>query len=79
LDKDLILRQFEQLEKKVENLVGICRSLTAANSELKLEIEGLQQELRKKIEDENIFNQERGLVRSRVDSLLARLENISET
>jgi protein-arginine kinase activator protein McsA len=48
------------------------------NSELKGKIEKLEGELQGKVEAENRYAEERALIRSKVDHLLTRLEDISE-
>jgi len=78
VDNNVIVRQFEDIEQKVERLIGVCRQLEATNSELSNKIEQLEKELQGKIEEEKRYQAEKDLIRSKVDSLLAKLENISE-
>ena len=78
MDNTVIVRQFEDIEQKVERLIGVCRQLKAANSELSNKIEQLQKELQGKIEEEKQYQAEKDMIRSKVDSLLAKLEDISE-
>jgi len=76
LDNELILRQFEEIEKKVESLIEVNKSLEATNLELRNKIKRLEEELQGKVEAENNYVEERALIRSRIDSLLVRLEDI---
>ncbi|MCF8051197.1 MAG: hypothetical protein K9L59_08170 [Desulfobacterales bacterium] len=78
MDNNVIVRQFEDIEQKVERLIGVCRQLEATNSELSNKIEQLEKDLQGKIEEEKRYQAEKDLIRSKVDSLLAKLENISE-
>ena len=78
MDNETILRQFEEIEQKVEKLVDVRKSLETTNSELKSKIEKLEGELQGKVEAENRYAEERVLIRSKVDHLLSRLEDISE-
>ena len=78
MDNNVIVRQFEDIEEKVERLIGVCRQLEAANSELSNKIEQLEKDLQDKIEEEKRYQAEKDLIRSKVDSLLAKLEDISE-
>ena len=78
MDNNVIVRQFEDIEQKVERLIGVCRQLEATNSELSNKIEQLEKELQGKIEEEKRYQAEKDLIRSKVDSLLAKLEDISE-
>ena len=77
MDKQMIFRQFDELEEKVERLIGVCKSLETTNLELKNRIAFLEQELQGKAEAENSHTEERTLIRSKIDSLLQRLKNIS--
>ena len=78
MDNEKILRQFEEIEQKVEELVNTRKALEASNLELKNKVERLEGELQDKVEAEKNYTEEKVLIRSKVDSLLARLEGISE-
>ena len=75
MDNELILRQFEEIEKKVESLIEVNKSLEATNLELRNKIKRLEEELQGKVEAENNYVEEKALIRSRIDSLLVRLED----
>jgi len=79
LDNELILRQFEEIEEKVVRLVDLCKSHEATNAELKKRIEKLEHELQSRVEAEESYSEERDLVRSKVDGLLVKLNNIIES
>jgi protein-arginine kinase activator protein McsA len=79
LDHEKVLRQFDEIEQKVGKLIDVCKSLEATNLEFKNKIERLEEELQGKVEAENNYQEERALIRSKVDSLLARLEGLTET
>lgn len=79
MDNEFILKQFEEIEKKVENLINVCKSLETTNLELRNKIEGLEEELQGKAEAENKYAEEKALIRSKIDSLLGRLGEITET
>ena len=76
MDNEFILRQFEEIEEKVIKLIDICKSHEADNAELRKTIEKLEQELQTRVEAEESYSEERDLVRSKVDGLLVRLNNI---
>jgi cell division protein ZapB len=78
LDNDFILKQFEEIEKKVENLINVCKSFETTKLEFKNKIEKLEEELQGKVEAENNYEQERALIRSKIDGLLGRLEDMAE-
>ncbi|MEA3415944.1 MAG: hypothetical protein U9R02_07265 [Thermodesulfobacteriota bacterium] len=79
MDNDLILRQFEEIEEKVVRLIDACKSHEATNAEHRKTIERLEQELQTRVEAEKSYSEERDLVRSKVDGLLDRLNNIIES
>jgi chromosome segregation ATPase len=76
LDGELILRQFEHIESRIEHLVKIGRDKDAVIQQLSARIENLEEELRNKVEAEKRYSEERQAIRSRIDQLLARLKNI---
>ncbi|MGD2030402.1 MAG: hypothetical protein PVG86_10765 [Desulfobacterales bacterium] len=78
MDNEFILRQFEEIEKKVEKLIDINKSLEATNLESRNKIKRLEEELQGKVDAETHYTQEKALIRSKIDSLLVRLEDITE-
>ena len=78
MDNKLILRLFEKIEKKVESLIEVNKSLEATNLELGNKIKRLEGELQGKVEAENNYVEEKALIRSRIDSLLVRLEDFAK-
>lgn len=79
MDNDFVLKQFEEIELKVERLIETCKTQAAANLELKSKIKNLEEEIQGKVEAENKLAEEKALIRSKIDGLLARLEDMSET
>ena len=79
MDHEKILRQFDEIEHKVGRLIDVCKSLEATNLEFKNKNERLEEELQGKVEAEKNYQEEKALIRSKVDSLLARLEDLTET
>ena len=79
MDYEKTLKQFDEIEQKVGKLIDVCKSLEATNLELKNTLERLEEELQGKVEAEKDYQEERALIRSKIDNLLGRLENITET
>ena len=77
MDKETIVRQFEEIEKKVEKLLEKCKSLEETNLDLTNKNESLEKELQEKIDEKNSYFMERDLIREKIDSLLTRLEGTS--
>ena len=78
MDNEFILKQFDEIEKKVENLINVYQSFETTNLELRNKVERLEEELQGKVEAENNYAQERALIRSKIDGLLGRLEDMTE-
>jgi hypothetical protein len=75
LDNELVLKQFEEIERKVEKLIDTCKALEAANLEQKNKIKSLEEEIHGKVEAERSYAEEKALIRSRIDGLLAKLDD----
>ena len=78
MDKDIFLDQFKEIETKVEKLIEICKSLEDTNLKLSNNIKKLEEELQGKIEAENKFADEKALIRSKIDNLLVRLDELTD-
>ena len=78
MDNELIVGQFEEIEKKVEKLIDVLKSQETTNLELSNKINRLEEELQGKNEVESSYSQERALIRSKIDSLLVRLGDITD-
>lgn len=78
MDNEIISRQFEEIEKKVGKLIDVYKSLEATNLELRNKIKRLEEEFQGKVDAETNYTQEKALIRSKIDSLLVRLEDITE-
>jgi cell division protein ZapB len=78
LDSEIILKQFEQIEQRVENLIDVCKSLESDNLSLKAKVEQLEADLLRKTEAETKYEQEKALVKSKIDGLLAKFDFIEE-
>ncbi|UCD32865.1 MAG: cell division protein ZapB [Desulfobacterales bacterium] len=78
MNNHTIFSQFEEIEKKVGKLIDVCKSLETTNLELNNKIERLEEELQTKVEAENSYQEERALIRSKIDGLLGRIEEITE-
>ena len=79
MDNDFVLKQFGEIEQKVERLIENCNAQVAANSELKNKLIRLEEEIQGKVEAEKNYAEEKALIRSKIDGLLARLDDISDS
>jgi predicted RNase H-like nuclease (RuvC/YqgF family) len=77
LDNEVVLKQFEEIERKVVKLIETCKALEAANLEQKNEIKKLEEEIQGKVEAERSYAEEKSLIRSKIDGLLVKLDEVS--
>ncbi len=79
MNNELIVQQFEEIEKKVERLIVVYQSQEETNLKLRNRIEELEKEIRNKVEIEKSYQEARTLIRSKIDSLLVKLEDITNS
>ncbi len=77
MESDNLFNQFGVIETKVEKLIHICGSQQAANLELDRRVKQLEEELRIANETVKRHTEEKALIRSRIDTLLARLAEMN--
>ena len=78
MENEFILKQFEDIEQRVERLIETCNALEATNLELKNKIKSLEEEIQGKVEAERSYAEEKALIRSKIDSLLVKLDEVSK-
>lgn len=78
MDQETVLRQFENLEIKIERLIEACDRREVENSELKQQNQLLISQLHEKEAFETQANELKALVRSKIDSLVGRLSQFTE-
>ncbi len=78
LANEFILKQFEEIEQKVERLIETCNALEATNLEQKNKIKSLEEEIQGKVEAERSYAEEKALIRSKIDGLLVKLDEVSK-
>ncbi len=78
MDIEVIYRQFDKLEKKIEQLIEICESLKNEKTELQSKIDELEQELKRRIEANSHQTNQREMIQKKIDNLLTKLNDFSE-
>lgn len=78
MENEIIFKQFEDLEQKVDQLIKACKSFETSNLELKNKNERLEKELQGKSEAENNYLREKETIRSKIDLLLGKLTDVIE-
>ena len=78
VDEEGFAEQFKKLEDRVEELVRMCNELQNTKTELGKKVEKLEKSLAAKDESEQGYLEERSMIRSRMDSLLEKLDQVFE-
>jgi hypothetical protein len=74
----LLMQRFEEIEQKVERLIAICSTLEDKNRTLKSINTELELEIHDKTSKLQNLSEERIMIRSKIDMLLVKLEDIVE-
>jgi FtsZ-binding cell division protein ZapB len=77
LDRETVLEQFSKLEKKIEDLIENCKRLEAAKNELKQQNQQLTEQLQEKQSNEQQHDELKGLIRSKIEGLMGKLDGIA--
>lgn len=77
MESDSWVSQIGEIEKKIETLIETCKSQQAVNMELQDKIKHLEEELHHKTESVRRHAEEKAMIRSRIDTLLAKLEDMT--
>jgi len=78
VDTDEVMHQFDQLESKIETLIERCQTLESTNTQLSGKVAELESVLEQKNQAENQQFEQKTLIRSKIDNLLNRLNEVSE-
>jgi peptidoglycan hydrolase CwlO-like protein len=79
LDEDSIPKQFKKLEDRVEQLVQTSQDLKHAKLELEAKIRELEEGLRTKDATQQSYMEEKSIIRSRIDNVLGRLDEVLDS
>ena len=74
----MVINQFNELEMKIEHLIETCKRLEDEKSNLIQKNQELNLQLQEKINTERQHNELKELVRSKIDSLMGKLDELSE-
>lgn len=78
MDKETVNNQFREIEKRVGDLIERCKRLEAENSELKSENQRMTISLQDNASAERQHDELKDLVRAKIESLMGRLDELSE-
>lgn len=76
MEEDSFPGQFKKLEDRIEELIQTCRDLQQTESELEAKIYDLEGALRTKVAAEQEYVEEKSMVRSKIDDLLSKLDQV---
>jgi exonuclease VII small subunit len=79
VEQDTIPAQFKKLEEKVGQLVQTCNDLQRGKAELEAKIRDYQRAFEVKGEAEQKYMEEKMMIRSRIDDLLGRLDQVLDS
>ncbi len=77
MDTDFILKQFEEIEQKVQKLIDDIKQLEEIKLELEYKIEAMEKDLQGKISAESNYIEERELIGLKIGDVLEKLNTIS--
>ncbi len=73
-----VLQHFDALEKKIEHLIETCKRLETTKAELMHKNSELERQLQEKVAEQQQDQELKGLIRSKIDSLMGRLDELAE-
>lgn len=79
MDNEILDNKFADIDEKVDFLIELCQTFQLENIELKINVERLEAELNKKNEAEELNAEQQSVIRSKIDGLLEKLNNFSDT
>jgi uncharacterized protein (TIGR02449 family) len=78
VDRETVISHFSELENRIDHLIRTCKRLEAESSALKEENQALTTQLQERMEALKQNDELKDLVRSKIDSLMGRLDEFSE-
>ncbi len=79
MDLDTLIAQFGEIEQKVERLISVYHDSQRKTIELSNRIKSLEEELRTKTEAEHRYTEEKALIRSKIDGLVTKLDELLQS
>ena len=79
MDNELLDDKFTDMEEKIDFLIELCQTFQMENTELKGKVDLLESEINKKNATEEQYAEQQTVIRSKIDGLLEKLNNFSDT
>jgi hypothetical protein len=77
LEKQIVIEQFDAIERKIEGLIETNQELTNENIRLQEEIEELNLQLEIMRENEQRQEEVKSIIRSKIDTIMGRLDDFA--
>ncbi len=78
MDRETIVNRFGEIEQRIEQLIENCKRLEDENAELKENLQRLTVSLQEKESAVRQHDELKDLVRTKIESLMGRLDKLSE-
>ena len=78
MDQETVIRQFDVLENKINGLIKACKQYEVEIAQLRQENETIKEQLHQKADDEKRNEELKALIRTKIDSLMGRLDEVTE-
>ena len=78
MDRETIVNRFGEIEQRIEQLIENCKRLEDENAELKENLQHLTVSLQEKESAVRQHDELKDLVRTKIESLMGRLDKLSE-
>lgn len=75
MDNELIISRFDDIGLKVDAMIDLCQRLRVENTQMLSRIKDLEAELKEKDGYEKTLSDQDALIQSRIDGLLAKLDD----
>lgn len=79
MNNEIIIKQFDEIETRVERIISTLQVRKTENVELKQQINSLEETLRQKEEVESHFDEEKRQIRGKIDGLLSKLDDLAKS
>ena len=79
MGNDLLEKKFDDIDGKIDWIMEYCRSLRTENKQLKEQLSHLETQLEKTNASEKRFSENEALIQTKIDGLLGKLNQFSNS
>ncbi len=77
MNNEYLIKQFDEIESKVERIISTLKTIETENAELKQQVKSLEETLGQKEAAESHFADEKRQIRERIDGLLNKVSHFA--